>query len=60
MSDIKSNSGELGDLIWKNGDGGGRQLYTVYEGGLLCVRRIARIGDNSSQEHEAKDCRPPG
>jgi len=59
MGGIKSNSGELGDLIWRNGHGGGRQLYTIYEGGLLGVRCIAGIDDNSSQEHEAKGCRPP-
>jgi hypothetical protein len=33
MGGIKSNSGELGDLIWGNGHGGGRQLYAIYEGG---------------------------
>ncbi len=59
MGGIKSNSGELGDLIWRNGHGGWRQLYAIYEGGLLGIRRIARIADNGSQEHEAKDCRPP-
>jgi hypothetical protein len=60
MGGIKSNSGELGDLVWGNGNRGGRQLYAIYEGGSLGVRRIARIDDNGSQEHESKDCRPPG
>jgi hypothetical protein len=54
---IESNSGELGDLIWGNGDGGGRQLDAFYYRGLLGVR-LTRIDDNSSQDREAKDCRP--
>jgi len=56
---VKSNSGELGDLVWGDGYGGWRQLYTIYYGGSLGIRCIARIDNNSSHERDAGDCRPP-